>query len=292
MIVRYKYYFILIIMLGSISGPALAVYPDYVMDLQSSTWVTSSDHLKCVMKQDIPLYGKTEFIQSAGKPVSMRVTTTQPSVRTAQAVFESRPPAWNHVASKQSMGTVSLSKGNIPVTLESSRSLRVIAELERGMQPTLSFDDVADGKERVVIAMSPVRFQDALQEFRACVAGLFPYGYDQLKNSKVYFQSNEYYLDDQAKRALKRLARYIKLEKNIRLVTVYGYASAEGSRFENMTLSEKRTNAVTQYLSLLKVPSKLVKKRFFGDRNMVASNKTRKGRALNRRVEIKLEKPF
>ena len=44
--------------------------------------------------------------------------------------------------------------------------------------------------------------------------------------------------------------------------------------------------------TLLKVPMKLVKKRFFGDRKLIASNKTSQGRALNQRVEIKLEKPF
>jgi len=292
MLVGYKNYLLLIIMLGPVSGAALAVYPDYGLDMQAATWETSSNHLKCVMKQDIPLYGKTEFIQSAGKPLRMRMTTIQPSTQASLAVFESRPPAWNHTARKQDMGTVSLIKGNVPVNLDSSRSRRVLAELEKGMQPTLRLADVADGKDRVEIAISPLRFQPALQEFRTCVSQLFPYGYDQLKSLKVYFQPNEYYVDERAKDMLQRLARYIKLENNIRQITVHGFASAEGSRFENMTLSEKRTNAVTEYMTLLKVPMKLVKTRFFGDRKQIASNKTDQGRAQNRRVEIKLEKPF
>jgi len=291
-LVGYKIFSISIIALALVSGPVQAVYPDYGLDMQSATWVTSSNHLKCVMKQDIPLYGKAEFIQAAGKPLRMRLTTLQPVTQPSLANFESRPPAWNHVASKQDMGTVSLIKGKVPVNMESGRSKQVIAELEKGMQPTLRFADAAEGKSQVEIAISPIRFQDALQKFRICVTQLFPYGYDQLRNSKVYFQPNDYYLDEQAKEALKRLARYIKLEKNIRLITVNGYASAEGGRFENMILSEKRANVVTEYLALLKVPAKLVKKRFYGDRKIVASNKTKQGRALNRRVEIKLEKPF
>jgi len=291
-LVGFKIYYILIIMLGLVSMPAQAVYPDYGLDMQSATWVTSSNHLKCVMKQDIPLYGKAEFIQTAGKPLRMRLTTIQPITQTALANFESRPPAWNHVASKQDMGTVSLNKGKVPVNLEQGRSKRVIAELEKGMQPTLRFADAGDGKERVEIAISPIRFQEALQEFRTCVTQLFPYGYDQLRNSRVYFQPNDYYLDERGKESLQRLARFIKLEKNVRLIRVNGYASTEGGRFENMTLSEKRANVVTEYLALLKVPTKLIKKRFFGDRKMVASNKTEQGRAKNRRVEIKLEKPF
>jgi len=291
-LVGYKKYFILITMLGLFSGPAQAVYPDYGLDMQAATWVTSSNHLKCVMEQDIPLYGKAEFIQAAGKSLRMRLTTIQPITQTSLANFESRPPAWNHVASKLDMGTVSLSKGTVPIKLQQSRSQRVIAELEKGMQPTLRFANVVEGRQRVEIAISPIRFQQALQEFRTCVTQLFPYGYDQLRSSRVYFQPNDYYLDERGKESLQRLARFIKLEKNVRLVTVNGYASTEGSRFENMTLSEKRANTVIEYLALLKVPSKLVKKRFYGDRKMVASNKTRKGRALNRRVEIKLEKPY
>ncbi len=278
-------------MLAISSGPAQAVYPDYTLDLQSSQWEISSNHLKCVMSQDIPLYGKAEFIQTAGQPMRMRVTTTQPASQVSKAVFESRPPVWNHRAKKQDLGMVSLNKGNIPFSLKPTRSKRVIAELERGMQPTFSFDDVADGKDRVEIAVSPVRFQDALQEFRSCLAQLFPYGYEQLKHTRIYFKPNEYYLDEKGKQALKRLARYIRLEKNVSLVTVHGHASEKG-RFENLTLSEKRANSVVSYMKLLKIPMKLVKKRFTGDRKLVASNKSTRGRALNQRVEVRLEKPF
>lgn len=56
----------------------------------------------------------------------------------------------------------------------------------------------------------------------------------------------------------------------------------------NQDLSERRANAVMQYLISQGVKPDLVSAKGFGDTNPVASNDTAQGRAKNRRVELSL----
>jgi len=57
----------------------------------------------------------------------------------------------------------------------------------------------------------------------------------------------------------------------------------------NQDLSQKRADAVMQYLISQGVNPSLVEAKGFGDADPVASNDTAQGRAKNRRVELALE---
>ena len=56
----------------------------------------------------------------------------------------------------------------------------------------------------------------------------------------------------------------------------------------NQELSQKRADAVMQYLISQGVKTKLISAQGFGDASPVASNDTAQGRAQNRRVELSL----
>ncbi|MEZ5687231.1 MAG: OmpA family protein [Caenibius sp.] len=72
------------------------------------------------------------------------------------------------------------------------------------------------------------------------------------------------------------------------LVDVYGHTDSTGSDAYNQDLSERRAQAVAGYLSMRGVSSARIRSQGFGERYPVASNDTAEGRALNRRVEIKI----
>ncbi|WP_144096707.1 OmpA family protein [Croceicoccus sediminis] len=74
------------------------------------------------------------------------------------------------------------------------------------------------------------------------------------------------------------------------LVDVYGFTDNTGSEAYNLQLSERRAKAVADYLIYQGVPAaRLATKGFGEDPNyFVASNDTAEGRAMNRRVEIKI----
>ncbi len=71
-------------------------------------------------------------------------------------------------------------------------------------------------------------------------------------------------------------------------LNIVGHTDSDGSDAHNMTLSNKRANAVAQYLISKQVASNRVGAMGAGERYPVASNKTAEGKAMNRRVELSI----
>lgn len=71
-------------------------------------------------------------------------------------------------------------------------------------------------------------------------------------------------------------------------ISVEGFTDSTGSFEYNQTLSEKRAASVAQYLANTGVHSNRINTQGYGERYPIADNATEQGRALNRRVEIKI----
>lgn len=103
----------------------------------------------------------------------------------------------------------------------------------------------------------------------------------------VTFDFAKYDIKPQFYPALNTIANTLR-EYNQTIVEVSGHTDSVGSDAANQTLSERRANAVSGYL----IGQGLQRERFevvgMGERYPVASNDTDQGRALNRRVEIRL----
>lgn len=103
----------------------------------------------------------------------------------------------------------------------------------------------------------------------------------------VTFDFAKYDLKPQFYPALNTVAATLK-EYNQTIVEVSGHTDSIGSDAANQTLSERRANSVSSYL----IGQGVQRERFevvgMGERYPVASNDTDSGRALNRRVEIRL----
>ncbi len=69
---------------------------------------------------------------------------------------------------------------------------------------------------------------------------------------------------------------------------VEGHTDSVGSAKLNQTLSENRAKAVMDYLATKGIDATRLTSKGFGKDNPIASNRTRRGRAQNRRVEINL----
>ena len=103
----------------------------------------------------------------------------------------------------------------------------------------------------------------------------------------VTFGTNEATIQSGFKPVLNSVAKVIK-EYNKTLVQVNGYTDSTGSNATNMALSERRANAVSNYLRLQGVSGNRIITEGFGPANPIASNATAAGREQNRRVEIVL----
>ncbi len=112
--------------------------------------------------------------------------------------------------------------------------------------------------------------------------------YEVKDSVMVHFKVNSAVLSPEAKEQLDKLAEVAKAQKGY-VVEVTGFASADGSAAYNRTLSQRRADAVVQYLADNMVPLRRIVTPFgFGDKLPVADNKTRTGREENRRVEVKI----
>jgi outer membrane protein OmpA-like peptidoglycan-associated protein len=101
----------------------------------------------------------------------------------------------------------------------------------------------------------------------------------------VLFDFNKYTLKPEARERLARISGIVLAYPDLKL-EIDGYTDSIGSDEYNQTLSDKRSEAVREYLTSSGVPGNNVTSRGFGKADPVADNSTAAGRQLNRRVEM------
>ena len=111
--------------------------------------------------------------------------------------------------------------------------------------------------------------------------------YRPVLETSVHFAFNKAILTEKAKAALDQLVAEIPNTKGY-LVVVEGDTDAVGSAAYNYKLSERRADAVVQYLATKNVPPHKIYIIGLGKDKYVADNKTAEGRARNRRVDVRL----
>lgn len=109
----------------------------------------------------------------------------------------------------------------------------------------------------------------------------------QTRNIKmcVYFDVDKAVLRKDAKQTLDRLADSIK-GLDIKRIVTKGNTDSDADSLYNQALSERRTDAVTNYLVTKKVAKSLFTKESFGELKPITSNDSDTGKQKNRRVEI------
>jgi outer membrane protein OmpA-like peptidoglycan-associated protein len=112
--------------------------------------------------------------------------------------------------------------------------------------------------------------------------------YAIVSTDAVYFKSASATLDEKGKATLENVAKTVIANKNL-VLELQGFTDSVGDASYNLRLSEQRVESVLRYLvSNLKVDLYRVSKLGLGADNPADSNKTRDGRAKNRRVEVRV----
>jgi outer membrane protein OmpA-like peptidoglycan-associated protein len=144
-------------------------------------------------------------------------------------------------------------------------------------------DDDADGvpNSRDKCANTPVR--TAVDE-NGCPM-LFEPGKKSLILKGVTFATGKSELTEESKASLKEVAASLAARPDVR-VEVQGHTDNTGSRKVNARLSTARAQAVEQFLEANGVSPAQVTAKGYGSEQPIASNKTKDGRAQNRRVEL------
>ncbi|MEK6375032.1 MAG: OmpA family protein [Acidobacteriota bacterium] len=104
-------------------------------------------------------------------------------------------------------------------------------------------------------------------------------------SSGVFFDVGKSALKKGAQATLNRIAEQLKSNPDIKVV-VEGHTDSTGSTATNQQLSEKRAQAVRDFLVSAGVPADRVTAAGRGEDQPIATNKTAAGRQQNRRVEL------
>ncbi len=110
-----------------------------------------------------------------------------------------------------------------------------------------------------------------------------------LKRGKVRFNSSSAVIKRSSYKTLNKLAKIAKQCPGMK-IKIHGHTDSTGRNSANKKLSIKRAQAVADYLVKKGIPESYLIPIGHGSSRPVASNKTSKGRARNRRIELTVER--
>lgn len=141
----------------------------------------------------------------------------------------------------------------------------------------------SQAQQAQTLADNAVHRVDSLQ---STVANLD--NYHVVSETSVHFAFNQDSLTSKAKETLDQLATDVPNTKGY-ILTVQGATDSVGNEDYNYGLSQRRADAVIQYLaSQHNIPVHKIYLIGLGEDKPIDSNKTREGRAKNRRVDVQL----
>jgi outer membrane protein OmpA-like peptidoglycan-associated protein len=108
-----------------------------------------------------------------------------------------------------------------------------------------------------------------------------------LKNDQAKFQFDSFELGPEAKAALDIFVQRLVEENRGVYLEIQGHTDSTGEESYNLLLGKKRAEAVMEYFyKQYRIPLHRMQVISFGSSAPISDNKTRDGRAQNRRVEI------
>jgi OmpA-OmpF porin, OOP family len=179
------------------------------------------------------------------------------------------------------------------LTAKNTRDIRdTDARAQQGIQQAKSQADVAKQKALAAGQAADQANQNATQASRrvTSLAGTVENldNYKSVNDTTVLFSFNKADLTRKDKEALDQFAQQMASQKHY-IVQVEGYTDSTGSADYNYQLSQRRADAVIQYLAQkYGVPAYRIRLIGLGKDNPVAQNTSAAGRAKNRRVDVTL----
>ena len=271
---------------------AMASNLRYEAPMHAASWETRSSPLECSLSHTIDYYGKASFVRKAGMEIYLSLTIDQGGPTGGKARLVALPSAWQHKLRGRNLGKVKYRGGSDPFRFSRLQVRDMLASLEQGQRPALHYHSRQSGVGEVQVVLSSVNFRAGMEEFRACMGRLIPLDYKSASNTNILFGDRGASLDRASKQRLRAIAMFVAADKEIKQVILEGYSDNIGSRGSNYALSRSRAVAVRNYLLRSGVPASMIEFEYFGEHQPAYSNRTKKGRLLNRRVQVQLVKDF
>lgn len=272
----------------------------------------------CRLEQQVPLFGSIAIEAAPGHQLSIELISPLLAQIPKEVKLYVKPIPWG-----KSVYTRSARKtATIPVTsLEqlsdikqqglklkvSANALHFFKELNSHSLLTAVITaahkpaDHPEGQIEVIIPT--VGILPTLKEISDCVMDLLPRNFNELQNYNLYFNSGQKRPGTKQRQWLADTVRYLMADKSVNKITIDGHSDSTTfkqtnntmSRLKNLELSKERALNVSRqlkrYINQANITRPLIiAVRHHGERYPIADNSTAKGRALNRRVEISLQR--
>jgi peptidoglycan-associated lipoprotein len=172
---------------------------------------------------------------------------------------------------------------------QTSKKIESVEGQVEDLQTKQKATDVHLSQNDAQLAELSQEAKDALK--RAQDAGVLAKGkvvfQETFKEDRIRFKLGSYELDKNAQAALDDFAGKVKALNEQYYIEIQGHTDDTGGRKLNDELGERRADEVRRYLSRsAQLPLNRMSTISYGDTLPAASNKTKKGRAENRRVVI------
>ena len=261
---------------------------EYFGGLHNSVWEFTGSKEICELRHPVPNYGITRFTYPAGGDLEFKVESFRPPPKDGKAVLREQTPAWLHEEPDESEYSIPVKAGTQPISLGGVHSRWMLNTLARGRIGSFDYREGEDAWSGIRVSVSPVNFQEPYTEFRNCTR--------QLEVSKpaladlqdIRFRTDVWVLDRKARARLRQVVKKVMADKEIVEVAVRGHADSRGTRRYNQGLSARRAESVSRYLMRNGLQAKKISVESFGETRPKQDNRSRSGRAVNRRVELEL----
>jgi len=255
-----------------------------------SSWESESSIFECRMSQMVPQYGQVVFYRRAGERQQFFLDTKSVFFKRGRGSLQITGPVWKPRSAVTNLGYIDVVESKRPVTLGPKLAERIMAELGKGQQVVITRKPWYGDNESLSVAFNSMNYRPVYDDYIGCVSSLLPVNFDQVERTTLYFGGSKETLSKQQKASLDKVVVYAKADSEVTTYYIDGHTDSRGIMAENLELSKKRAEQVAEYLLRAGLDKDKIQIRWHGERYPVASNSTAKGRAVNRRVTVRLEK--
>lgn len=277
---------VFLILVGLLVRPALAL--TFQTPLEHVEWSVEGDRFECRLAQPVKGFGQGEFVRRAGEGPTFRLQAQEAWLSRGSATLLAAAAPWRAGQGDINLGIVLVPVNSDALYTSPLQAGRLLSGLLEGRGPLIRHR--TQQGDRLEVRIMPARFSDAYQRYLECTAGLLPYNFDQLKQTRIAFVDTNMVLSESALGRLKAIVDYLQEDPSVNKIEVDGHSDSWGNRLTNREISRQRALTVQQYFLDQGIPEEQIVVRFHGERYPIKPNNTPANRALNRRVNIVLSR--
>jgi len=275
---------LLLLLLTSLNAAAR----EYISPYHLKSWSQSGDKLRCSLTHRVQGYGDLYFATEAGGKEYARLRVRYglaPSHELAELSFKSS--FWHPQTIEKKGWKFQFGRNLSEVHISGRQARQILMALADGYIPVITHRDATNLREVLTAKITTTNFGSNFSKYQSCLADLIPISFKDLRKKHLLFESGSAKLSRDSTLLLDYVHLYSQ-DPDFREVNLFGFADSIGSFRANHRLATDRVESVKAYLVAKGVAEDKIRTKVFGEYRPVADNRTKSGRALNRRVELQL----